>query len=200
MVGVLYILDDFSFFRFLTKYRYVFFAGVAQLVEHNLAKVGVAGSNPVSRSIIFRSAGVNRSTKMEALKVYLDEHGLKNTTQRDIIADIFFRTTTHISLDELLKKAKRKTAKIGYATVYRTMKLLTDSGLAVQRQFGDGQTRFENLPAGGHHDHIICVKCSKIAEFRNQEIEDLQMKMAKKLGYKIINHKLELYGYCKGCA
>ena len=138
--------------------------------------------------------------KMEALKSYLEIKGLKSTAQRDYIADTFFRTNTHISLDELLKKVKRKTPNIGYATVYRTMKLLTDSGLAIARQFGDGQTRYENLPEDGHHDHMICIKCSRIAEFQNQKIEQLQSEMAKKLGFTVVNHKLELYGYCQDCA
>ncbi len=137
--------------------------------------------------------------KMSILKSYLETKGLKSTAQRDFIADTFFRTNTHISLDELLKKVKRKTPNIGYATVYRTMKLLTDSGLAISRQFGDGQTRYENLPEDGHHDHIICIKCSKIAEFQNQKIEQLQSEAAKKLGFTVINHKLELYGYCSDC-
>jgi len=138
--------------------------------------------------------------KMEALKGYLDAKGLKSTGQRDYIADTFFRSNTHISLDELLKKVKRKTPNIGYATVYRTMKLLVDSGLAIARQFGDGQTRYENLPEDGHHDHMICIKCSKIAEFQNQKIEQLQSEMAKKLGFTVVNHKLELYGYCPDCS
>ncbi|MBI5810232.1 MAG: transcriptional repressor [Deltaproteobacteria bacterium] len=138
--------------------------------------------------------------KMEILKSYIESKGLKSTTQRDYIADVFFKANTHISLDELLKKVKRKTPNIGYATVYRTMRLLTESGLAVTRDFGDGQTRYENLPEDGHHDHIICIKCSKIAEFQNPRIEQLQAESAKKLGFTVINHKLELYGYCSGCA
>lgn len=138
--------------------------------------------------------------KMEVLKSYIETKGLKSTAQRDFIADTFFKTNTHISLDELLKKVKRKTPNIGYATVYRTMKLLTESGLAIARQFGDGQTRYENLPEDGHHDHIICIKCSRIAEFSNQKIEQLQMEAAKKLGFTVVNHKLELYGYCPDCS
>ena len=138
--------------------------------------------------------------KMEVLKSYIETKGLKSTAQRDFIADTFFKINTHISLDELLKKVKRKTPNIGYATVYRTMKLLTESGLAIARQFGDGQTRYENLPEDGHHDHIICIKCSKIAEFHNQKIEQLQMEAAKKLGFTVLNHKLELYGYCSDCS
>jgi Fur family ferric uptake transcriptional regulator len=140
------------------------------------------------------------SAKMDTLKAYLESKGLKTTAQRDYIADTFFKTNTHISLDELLRKVKRKTPNIGAATVYRTMRLLTECGLAVARQFGDGQTRYENLPEDGHHDHIICIRCAKIAEFQNVKIEQLQAETARKLGFTVINHKLELYGYCPECA
>lgn len=143
---------------------------------------------------------MDSSAKNTILKAYLEKAGLKSTAQRDYIAETFFKTNTHISLDELLKKVKRKNSRIGYATVYRTMKLLTECGLALARQFGDGQTRYENMPADGHHDHIICIKCSKIAEFQNQKIEQLQIEAAKKLGFTVVNHKLELYGYCPDCA
>lgn len=143
---------------------------------------------------------MNSAGKTEALKSYISKKGLRSSTQRDFIADTFFRTNTHISLEELLNRVRKKNSAIGYATVYRTMKLLTDSGLAVARQFGDGQTRYENLPAEGHHDHIICIKCSRIEEFTNPEIEALQEKTAKRFGFKVLNHKLELYGYCSACA
>ena len=142
---------------------------------------------------------MSHSDKIKKLKSFLDDRGLKSTTQRDYIAEIFFKTNSHVSLDELHQKIRRKTPNIGYATVYRTMKLLTDCGLAVARQFGDGQTRYENLPEDGHHDHMICVKCSKIAEFHSPKIEQLQTEAAKKLGFTVLNHKLELYGYCPDC-
>ncbi len=137
---------------------------------------------------------------MDLFNAYLEEKGLKSTKQRYYIADTFFRTNTHISLDELFRKVRRKFPKIGFATVYRTMRLLTECGLAIERQFGDGQTRYENVPEDGHHDHIICIKCSKIEEFHNQKIEELQEETARKLGFKVIRHKLELYGYCRNCA
>jgi len=143
---------------------------------------------------------MSTSKKMEMLKSYIEAKGLKSTAQRDYIAEVFFKTNTHISLEELLKKVKRKTPAIGYATVYRTMRLLTECGLAIARQFGDGQTRYENLPEHGHHDHVICIKCSKIIEFQNEKIEQLQSETAKKLGFTVISHKLELYGYCADCA
>jgi len=139
------------------------------------------------------------SGKLDQLKSYLEGRGLKSTAQRDYIAGTFFRSSTHISLDELLRKVRRKNPNIGYATVYRTMKLLTEAGLAIARQFGDGQTRYENLPEDGHHDHIICIKCSRIIEFQNQKIEQLQAETAKRHGFKVLDHKLELYGYCSRC-
>ncbi len=138
--------------------------------------------------------------KMGLFKSYIANKGLKSTNQRDFIALSFFRIRTHISLDELYRKVRKKQPGIGYATVYRTMKLLTDSGLAVTRQFGDGQTRYENLLESGHHDHLICLKCSKIVEFQNQSIEDLQVKTASHYGFTVISHKLELYGYCADCS
>ncbi len=137
--------------------------------------------------------------KMGLFRSYIGKKGLKFTNQRDFIALSFFRVRSHISLDELFRKVRKSEPGIGYATVYRTMKLLTDSGLAVTRQFGDGQTRYENFPEGGHHDHLICLKCSKIVEFQNQKIEDLQNETASHHGFKVISHKLELYGYCSKC-
>ena len=138
--------------------------------------------------------------KKELLQKYLHEKGLKSTVQRDDIVDAFFKTNTHISLEELLKKVRRKNQKIGYATVYRTMKLLTECGIALERQFGDGQTRYEHIPDDSHHDHCICVRCGKIMEFENQKIEHLQKDIADKLDFTVMNHKLELYGFCSKCA
>ncbi len=138
--------------------------------------------------------------KKQLLKKCMEERGLKSTSQRDDIADIFFKTNTHISLDELLKKVKRKNPKIGYATVYRTMRLLADCGLALERKFGDGQTRYEHIPDDSHHDHLICIKCGKILEFKNEKIEELQNEIAKKMGFTVTNHKMELYGHCSNCS
>jgi Fur family ferric uptake transcriptional regulator len=90
---------------------------------------------------------------------------------------------------------RKKNPRVGYATVYRTLKLLQDSGLASSRQFDDGQTRYE--VAGAHHDHLICVKCGLILEFENDEIERLQEAMAAELGgFRVLRHKHELYCLC----
>ncbi|MFQ5901289.1 MAG: Fur family transcriptional regulator [Thermodesulfobacteriota bacterium] len=137
--------------------------------------------------------------KKEILRRYIAEQGLKSTAQRDDIADVFFNTKSHISLDELLQRVKLKNPKIGYATVYRTMKLLSECGLAIERHFGDGQSRYEHIPDEGHHDHLICTRCGDIIEFEHKRIEDLQKEVAQEKGFLVTRHKLELYGLCKKC-
>jgi Fur family ferric uptake transcriptional regulator len=131
----------------------------------------------------------------ERWKAWLLEKRLNTTTQREAIVDQFFKTQDHISIDELLAKVRRRHQKVGYATVYRTLKLLVESGLAVERQFGDGQARFEVV--GDHHDHLICAKCGLILEFEDDEIERLQEKIAQRLGgFTVIRHRHELYALC----
>lgn len=130
---------------------------------------------------------------------FIEEKGLKSTTQRDEIVNAFFNLREHISIEELHHKIQKKNPKIGYTTVYRTLKLLTESGLAHERQFGDGQARYEPVTAEEHHDHLICLKCGTITEFENKKIEKLQDEVAKQHGFEVKNHKLELYGYCRKC-
>jgi Fur family ferric uptake transcriptional regulator len=126
---------------------------------------------------------------------YLEQQKLNTTSQREIIVDAFLRAADHISIDELLARARKKSPKVGYATVYRTLRLLVDSGLATPRHFDEGQTRYE--PAGAHHDHLICVKCSLILEFENEAIERLQEETARQLGgFQVLRHKHELYCLC----
>jgi Fur family transcriptional regulator, ferric uptake regulator len=133
---------------------------------------------------------------------YARRHGLKSTSQRDAIVDQFLRSTGHMSIDDLLARVRKRAPKVGYATVYRTMKLLTDSGIAAARQFGDGQTRYEVMgDEHAHHDHLICMSCGLILEFENDTIEQLQDEMADRLGgFKLVKHKLELYGLCPKAA
>jgi len=126
---------------------------------------------------------------------YLAGKRLNTTAQREAIVDHFFRAPEHISIEELLARVRRRHPKVGYATVYRTLKLLVDSGLASERQFGDGQARYE--VAGDHHDHLICAKCGLILEFEDDEIERLQERIAQRLGgFTVISHRHELYALC----
>ncbi len=133
------------------------------------------------------------------LNDYMAKHGLRSTEQRRLVTEMFFATTDHLSIEELLDRARVEEPKIGYATVYRTLKLLKECGLAYERHFGDGVSRYEVAWEDEHHDHLICVECEKIIEFEDEAIEDLQHKVAKKLGFKLVRHKLELYGVCAYC-
>jgi Fur family ferric uptake transcriptional regulator len=128
-------------------------------------------------------------------KAYLEDNKLNTTQQREVIVDYFLRSRDHVSIDELLGRVRKRSKKVGYATVYRTLKLLVESGLAHQRQFGDGQARYE--VTGDHHDHLICVKCALILEFEDDEIERLQERIAERLGgFEVVRHRHELYGLC----
>ena len=135
----------------------------------------------------------------ERLSSWISAHGLKGTRQRDLIVDTFFSQTGHLSVDELLEKVTSRDPTIGAATVYRTMKILTDAGLATARHFEGGQTRYEAALDRHHHDHLICTSCGSIVEFENERIEELQDRVAEQHGFAVTHHKLELYGLCKRC-
>jgi Fur family ferric uptake transcriptional regulator len=96
----------------------------------------------------------------ERWRAYIQDRRLNVTAQREAIVELFLRTREHVSIDELLTKVRKRQPRVGYATVYRTLKLLVDSGIAIERQFGDGQARYEVV--GDHHDHLICMKCGLI--------------------------------------
>jgi len=133
------------------------------------------------------------------LAEYLADHGLKSTSQRDIILQIFVDAGRHLSAEELYARVKKTHPGIGFATVYRTLKLLTEAGLAEELRFEDGFTRYEYKASDGHHDHLICTKCGQIIEFENERIEELQQDVARKNRFQVQSHKLELYGLCSDC-
>ena len=138
-----------------------------------------------------------KAERLNQLHQYMAENGLKSTRQRDLIVKLFFETLEHISVEELYDQAKKLDQNIGFATVYRTMKMLCDSGLANRRNFGDGQARYENTYEGEHHDHMICTESGKILEFDSEEVNALLEKIATKKGFEIKYHKIELYGRLK---
>ena len=133
------------------------------------------------------------------LNDYMSKHGLRSTEQRRLVTEMFFATEEHLSIEDLLDRVRIEEPKIGYATVYRTLKLLKDCGLAFERHFGDGVSRYEVAWANEHHDHLICVECEKIVEFEDGDIEELQHDVAARLGFTLVRHKLELYGMCADC-
>jgi Fur family ferric uptake transcriptional regulator len=137
----------------------------------------------------------------EVLRDYIARNGLKTSRQRELIADTFFAADGHLSVDELLDRVRAEDARVGQATVYRTMKLLAKCGLAEMRQFGDGHTRYEHVHGAGepHHDHLICTACGRIVEFFDHQIEALQDRVAEAHGFVVTQHKMELYGVCPSC-
>ncbi len=147
-----------------------------------------------------RPTPLNASTNEEALetlRAYVAKNGLKFTRQRELIADVFFRAGGHLKVEDLLERVRQADPQVSLATVYRTMKLLTECGLAEPHRFGDGHTRYE--PSEGedeHHDHIICTECGRIIEFFNPELEALQESIASAHGFIVTRHRMELYGTC----
>ena len=133
------------------------------------------------------------------LNDYMAKHGLRSTEQRRLVTEMFFSTSEHLSIEDLLDRVRVEEPKIGYATVYRTLKLLKECGLAFERHFGDGVSRYEVAWADEHHDHLICLECEKIVEFEDDAIEVLQHSVAERLGFELVCHKLELYGICADC-
>ncbi len=133
------------------------------------------------------------------LDAYMAKKGLRSTDQRKLIVETFFRAENHVSIEELLAQVRSQDPKVGYATVYRTLKLLAECGVANERRFGDGLTRYELADDATHHDHLICVECGDITEFEEPKIEELQERVAKKYGFALRSHKHELYGICPKC-
>ncbi|MGB4599526.1 MAG: transcriptional repressor [Trichlorobacter sp.] len=139
---------------------------------------------------------------LEKKKVFLQfatKRGLRSTRQRDLILDVFLSSHEHLSVEELYLKVKASHPGVGQATVYRTLKLFVEAGLAREMTLSDGQTRYEHLLAGEHHDHLICTGCGTIVEFEDETIERVQDEIAVRHGYTISSHRLELYGLCPAC-
>ena len=137
--------------------------------------------------------------RMRRFEQALRERGLKSTSQRDDITRVFFAAESHLSIEELYRAVKKVNPRVGYATVYRTLKLLKECGLAAERHFDDGQARYEAVEEAQHHDHVICERCGKIVEFASQELERLQDRIGRFLGFVVGRHRMELYGICADC-
>ena len=132
-----------------------------------------------------------------ALARYLEERGLKHTQQRDVILEVFLSVEGHTTSEEIYRQVQLAHPKIGYTTVYRTMKLLVEAGLAQERHFDDGVVRYE--VEHEHHDHLVCIKCGKIIEFDCELIEKTQEDVASRHRFRVLRHRHELYGHCVDC-
>ena len=137
--------------------------------------------------------------EQEVFLKHIQKKGLKRTTQRDLILDIFLRTEAHLSSEDLYRLVKQEDPSIGQTTVYRTLKLLAEAGLAREVRFGDGLTHYEHNYKHQHHDHMICSECGRIIEFFSAELEALQDKLAAKHRFQITQHLHRIIGVCVEC-
>ena len=130
---------------------------------------------------------------------HIQKAGLRRTGQRDLILEIFLRTEEHLTSEDLYWLVQKEDASVGHTTVYRTLKLLTEAGLAREVRFGDNKTYYEHHYNHQHHDHMICTECGKVIEFFSADIEDLQDQMADKFGFRPTHHSLRMWGICEDC-
>ena len=133
------------------------------------------------------------------IAAYLARARLKHSRARDVVVDAFLAQSGHVSIDELTAIVRRTAPAIGYSTVYRALKLLVACDVAAEREFGDGRSRYERVLEGAHHDHLICTDCGEIVEFEEPGIEALQRELARRYGFEVVRHKMELYGRCAAC-
>ncbi len=141
------------------------------------------------------------ATQPERLwRAFLGDRGLNISKARDSVVEIFLATKEHIDLQTLYTLARKRHPGVGFATVYRTMKLLEEAGLAHARRFGDAkETLYEVAVGRSHHDHLICQRCGLIVEFVSPDVEALQDKIAERHGFTLSSHRHELYGTCPNC-
>jgi len=130
---------------------------------------------------------------------HIQRAGLKRTAQRDLILDVFLRTEEHMSSEDLYNLVKQEDPGVGHTTVYRTLKLLAEAGLAREVRFGDGRTRYEHNYKHQHHEHMICTVCSATIEFYSAELEAIQDAIAAKYNFEPVQHSLRIFGICENC-
>ena len=128
----------------------------------------------------------------ESIETICAQKGMRMTEQRRVIARVVAEADDHPDVEELYRRASAVDPRISISTVYRTVKLFEDAGIIARLDFRDGRSRYEPLP-DEHHDHLIDLRTGKIMEFRDEEIEALQAAIAKRLGYRLVDHRLELY-------
>lgn len=130
---------------------------------------------------------------MDRIEQLCVDKGMRMTDQRRVVARVLSNATDHPDVEELYRRSAAVDPNISIATVYRTVRLFEESGIIARHEFRDGRSRYEEAPQD-HHDHLIDMKTGKVIEFMDEEIEALQAAIARRLGYRLIDHRLELYG------
>jgi len=141
---------------------------------------------------------LNAKIKREFRNIFR-QNGLRISEQRDAVVDIFFSTEHHLSIPDIMKELKRRNVEVSESTVKRIMKLLTEYGIAQERSFDGQMVRYEHEHVGEHHDHLICLRCRKIIEFEDDDLEMIQERIAHNHRFHLIRHKMEMYGICPEC-
>jgi Fur family transcriptional regulator, ferric uptake regulator len=143
---------------------------------------------------------VDSESRVRGFTAFLSRAGLKSTHQRERIVRAFFAAGRHVSAEELYHQIRSQDPNVGLVTVYRTLKLLRQAGLATERKFGDAYARFDPNPADWAHHHLICTRCGKIQEFQDTTLRALGAKVARSQGFTVTEQRLELYGVCRECS
>lgn len=144
--------------------------------------------------------GMKRVTEeKEVFHRHLKSTGNKITSQRDVILKVFLEAGGHLTAEEIYHRARAEDPMLGFTTVYRTMKLLAECGIARSEKFNDGHLRYEYDFRRQHHDHLICTACSLVIEFFNESIESEQERVTRRFGFEMTHHSLKIYGLCEAC-
>jgi len=136
---------------------------------------------------------------VEVFNGHLRSRGIRGSKRREEVLKVFLDASSHLSMAELFLDVRRRCPGMGLATVYRTMRLICEAGLADEIDFGDGTKRFERKDNQPHHDHLICESCGRCVELDDGEIESLQARLADDHGFTLTRHKMYLFGICPDC-
>lgn len=140
-----------------------------------------------------------RAKVLQLIECHLGKRGYRWTKQREAILEAFLDAPAHVSIDQLYDAIREEHPEIGPATLYRSMNLFVQAGVAKEGRFNEGKARFEPAFDIDHHDHLICTVCGDIQEFEDPRIENLQEEIARQRGFKVGSHRMELYGVCPKC-
>ncbi|HKX26533.1 MAG TPA: transcriptional repressor [Blastocatellia bacterium] len=142
---------------------------------------------------------IEESKEKEIFFDHLRRAGFKKTAQRELILQVFLKTEGHLSAEDLYNLVKAEDPSVGFTTVYRTLKLLHECGLAREERLGDGCKRYEHEYNHQHHDHLICTECGHLIEFYNEDIEKKQDEITAQYNFQPTHHSLRIFGICSNC-
>ena len=137
--------------------------------------------------------------EVEIFRSYIKSKGLRNTREREEIVQEIFSNTGHFDVEGLYMKLKRRGSKVSKASIYRNIPLLIDSGLIREVSYKDGHMHYEHVHGRAHHCHLSCIECGKVVEFVEPSIKEVEKRLESRYGFKIIEHRLDVMGYCKEC-